>query len=319
VNTQNRLENVAPTCSAATEPTSSRGPSVTAAVVAATLLLLRGDAELGHLIDETALRPLELAIRATVPLLGLAIDHVPWPLLRRSALVIERLLSPGFVAHYALRKSAVRTELLRAIADGHRQVVLLGAGFDMLGSSLPDGARIFEVDHPATQAAKRHALRGVVSRAVTFVAVDLAVSDLQDALLAAPGFDRAADTVFVAEGLLMYLSPSRVGALLQALVENGSRRTRAVLTVITPDAAGRFRLHTQRHAVDVSMRWLDEPFVWGAPRSALEPLLREHGLHVRRIVSTFELREALLEQPARRRLPRPTGELVVVADGTSAQ
>ena len=76
-----------------------RGPSVTAAVVAATLLLLRDDPELGHLVDRVTLAPIERAVREVVPVLGSLLDHAPWPLLKRAAFVAERLLSPGFVAH----------------------------------------------------------------------------------------------------------------------------------------------------------------------------------------------------------------------------
>jgi len=295
-----------------------RGPSVTAAVVAATLLLLRDDADLGPLIHPPSLAPLEMAVRGVVPALGLALDHIPWRILRRASLAAEKLLSPGFVAHYALRKNAVRAEILRAIDEGHRQVVLVGAGFDMLGGSLPEGVRVFEVDHPTTQAAKIGALRGTPPRDVTFVPLDLAVNELGEALARSPGYARDADTVFVAEGLLMYLTAARVGALLRDFSGRGTHRTRSILTVITPDASGRPRLQSQRRAVDLCMRWLGEPFVWGASRDAIVSLLAQHGLTAQRIFSTLEVRDSVLHGRARRRLPRATGEIIVVADGGGA-
>jgi methyltransferase (TIGR00027 family) len=297
---------------------SERGPSVTAAVVAATLLLLRNDPDLGHLVDPNALAPLERAVRKVVPAMGGLLDHIPWPLLRRAALGVERIVSPGFVAHYALRKSVIRAELRRAFEEGHRQVVLLGAGFDMLSTCLPTEARVFEVDHPATQAAKKQALGSSSPGRHGFVSADLAVEDLRDALLRAPGFDPARDTVYVAEGLLMYLTPARVAALLCDLDGRGQHRTRVVMTVITPDRDGAYRLHTQRRVVDACMRGLDEPFVWGTSRESLPALLAFYGLCPARITSTFELKDSHFPERARRRLPRPTGELVVVADGLGA-
>jgi methyltransferase (TIGR00027 family) len=285
---------------------------VTAAVVASTLLLLRDDPELRHLVDPACLAPLELAVRRTVPLLGYLIDRVPWPVLMRVARVAEGSLSPGFVTHYALRKRAVRDALLGAMGDGFLQVVLVGAGFDMLSESIPGPARVFEVDHPATQQAKREALRGIATREVDFVPLDLAVESLREALLAAPGFDEDASTVYVAEGLLMYLAPSRVDALLTDM--NGPARTRAIVSVITPDSSGRYRLHTQRRAVDWCMRLLDEPFVWGERRAAVGALLKRLGLREVDAVSTFELRVQLLPPAARTRLSRATGEIVVVAE-----
>ena len=47
-----------------------------------------------------------------------------------------------------------------AVNEGATQLVMLGAGFDTLAYRTPlaDRLRIFEVDHPATQARKREML-----------------------------------------------------------------------------------------------------------------------------------------------------------------
>src|ERR1700677_2967112 len=48
----------------------------------------------------------------------------------------------------------------RAIGEGARQIVVLGAGLDTFAYRLEpsEGLRVFEVDHPATQAEKRRRL-----------------------------------------------------------------------------------------------------------------------------------------------------------------
>ena len=65
-------------------------------------------------------------------------------------------------AHILGRSAFTEDELRRAVEQGCRQYVLLGAGYDSsparLADSLADVA-VFEVDHPDTQAAKRAALR----------------------------------------------------------------------------------------------------------------------------------------------------------------
>lgn len=289
----------------------SSSPSVTAAVVASTLLLLRDDDELGHLVDAEALPPIESAVRAALPILGTTLDHVPWPLLKRLARGVERAVSPGFVAHYALRKHAIRRHLLAAVADGFEQVVLVGAGFDMMSRAVPERVRVFEVDHPGTQRMKRDGLRASSTRDVTFVPADLTTTSLPDALAEA-SFDPSRDTVFVAEGVLMYLARPRAEAVLGEMVD-ARRRTRAIVTLVTPDRRGRPRLHSQRAVVDRCMRFLDEPFVWGERRPRVGALLARQGLRLESIASTDELRDAALSVRARRRLPRATGELIVLA------
>ena len=288
-----------------------RKPSMTAAVVAASLLLLPDDPLLGPLVDRSALPYIERNVREVAALLGLALDHVPWSVLRRLAFGVERGLSPGFIAHYALRKHAVRAALLAAVGEGHHQVVLLGAGFDMLSMSVPADADIFEVDHPATQAAKQRAIANLpATRKVTFVGADLATEPLATVLTRTPGFDRHRKTVFVAEGLFMYLERRVVVDLLDDI--NDLEGARLIATLMTPDRNGRARLHSQRSVVDLCMRLLGEEFVWGASISGLEELLSASGLSVQSRLSSMEVARTIGGLP-RSRLPRPTGEVLLVA------
>ncbi len=291
----------------------SPGPSTTAALVASTLLLLRDDPAFHGLVDDAARDRIEAAVRTTIPAFGTAIDRVPWALLRQVAFAVERLVSPGFIGHYALRKHAIREHLKTAAENGFRQVVLVGAGFDMLSSSLPESVTTFEVDLAATQAAKRAV--SAPTRHTHYVSADLAHESLFDALRNTGAFDPRARTVFVAEGLLMYLTVDRVASLLDAIAGSSTGETRVILSVLTPDAGGRFRIHSQRRVVDLCMRWLNEPFVWGIERGEIAPLLSTHGLRLEHLICTTELRDALLPRRARRRIPRRTGELVVVASG----
>ncbi|MBW8771435.1 MAG: class I SAM-dependent methyltransferase [Gemmatimonadetes bacterium] len=57
----------------------------------------------------------------------------------------------------ALRTSAIDAAVRAAIAEGARQLVILGAGYDGRAWRLPElaGVKVFEVDHPATQGDKR--------------------------------------------------------------------------------------------------------------------------------------------------------------------
>lgn len=289
----------------------SNGPSVTAAVVASTLLLLEDDPHLAPLNAAPAPREVEAADRRAIPFFGRLLDTVPWPVLERTARVAERLVSPGFVTHYALRKLAIRRALDAAIDAGHRQVVLVGAGFDMLSATLPEHVRVFEVDHPATQS-----FRGTPD-GVVLVPVDLVRASVAEALAREQAFDPRVDTVFVAEGLLMYFEERVVNRVLGELARGPGART-LIVSVVTPDADGRVRLHSQRRVVDWIMRFIDEPFLWGEAPDAMKRTLGRHGFDVASITSTMELRDELLPEAARRRLPRPSGEIVVVAKKPAA-
>lgn len=289
-----------------------RHPTVTAAVVAATLLLLRDEPGLEQLAEATNLPAVEAAVRVALPELAVLLDRVPWPLLKRLARGVERIASPGFSLHYALRKSCVRAAVNAAIGEGHGQVVLLGAGFDMMSLALADGATVFEIDHPRSQAVKRRALP---DGPVHYVPVDLLVDDVS-AQLRAGGIDPRKDTVIAAEGLFMYFDRPRVAAILDELAQFFVARRRLVASFVTPDDRGQVRLHSQRRIVDFCMELLGEQFAFGSTVPHLVELLAERGWTASDVTSTTPLL-ARLAPHIRMRMPRPTGEVVVTASGTS--
>jgi methyltransferase (TIGR00027 family) len=96
-----------------------------------------------------------------------------------------------------------------------RQYVVLGAGLDTFAHRNPyteQGLRVFEVDHPATQAWKRARLAdaGMATPAsLTFAPVDFEHQTLADGLAAA-GFDAAAPAFFAWLGVVVYLTRAAV-------------------------------------------------------------------------------------------------------------
>jgi methyltransferase (TIGR00027 family) len=101
-------------------------------------------------------------------------------------------LSPYLRAAFVVRSRFAEDELAAAVARGVRHYIVLGAGYDTFAyrNPYPD-LRVFEVDHPATQAAKRQRLAEVgieVPPSLTYVPIDFARSALPE-VLAASGFD----------------------------------------------------------------------------------------------------------------------------------
>ena len=130
---------------------------------------------------------------------------------------IARALRAFLVA----RSRYAEETLAAAAAAGVRQYLILGAGLDTFAYRNPlAGVRVYEVDHPATQAWKRACLSDagieipVGLSGVTFVAVDFGRQRLDEALAAA-GF-RADEPAIVAWlGVTMYLAEASVWAVLR--------------------------------------------------------------------------------------------------------
>jgi methyltransferase (TIGR00027 family) len=109
--------------------------------------------------------------------------------------------------------------VLAAISAGVRQVVILGAGYDDRALRFrAGGVRFFELDHPATQADKGRRLRSLRTdiEHLTLAAADFRRGDAA-AVLGACGHDAGQPSLFICEGLLVYLDQSTVARLLAGL------------------------------------------------------------------------------------------------------
>jgi methyltransferase (TIGR00027 family) len=112
--------------------------------------------------------------------------------------------------------------VLSAISAGTSQVVILGAGYDdrALRFRSP-GVRFFELDHPATQADKARRLRALRAAKPGSGGPTLAPADFRDddvaGVLEASGHDAGQPTLFICEGLLVYLDQPTCVRLLGGL------------------------------------------------------------------------------------------------------
>jgi methyltransferase (TIGR00027 family) len=133
----------------------------------------------------------------------------------------KRPFSAGLRAFLVARSRLAEDALAAAYERvGARQYLLLGAGLDTFAYRNPHNAlRVFEVDHPATQAWKQDLLeRAAISvpESLTFVAVDFERERLRDRLLAA-GFDESVPTMTAWLGVTPYLTPEAFAETLSVL------------------------------------------------------------------------------------------------------
>lgn len=118
----------------------------------------------------------------------------------------------------AVRSRFAEDALAADLARGVRQVVILGAGLDTFAyrAEVGAGVRLYEVDHPATQAWKRSRLAeaGIpVPEALTFAPVDFERETLGEGLEAA-GFEPGQASFFTWLGVVPYLTDQAVFATL---------------------------------------------------------------------------------------------------------
>ena len=117
------------------------------------------------------------------------------------------------------RSRIAEDALSAAVERGVRQVVILGAGLDTVALRCPHGAReirIYEVDHPATQAWKLERLAEAqlaIPPWLVFVPVDFERDGLRESLAGA-GFHQDSPAFFTWLGVVPYLTQDAIGGTL---------------------------------------------------------------------------------------------------------
>jgi methyltransferase (TIGR00027 family) len=155
--------------------------------------------------------------------------------------------------------------LADAVARGVRQYVVLGAGLDTLAYRQPRWVgelRIFEVDHPATQADKRSRLAGAGIESpgnLVFAPIDFETQSLAESL-SRSSFDFGTLTYCSWLGVTMYLTDAAIDETLRTFhrLPPGSE---IVLSIcLPPEAVPVFDAERVRRLI-AGMAETDEPWI----------------------------------------------------------
>ncbi len=186
-----------------------------------------------------------------------------------------------------------------------RQVVILGAGYDTRAARIPRaGVRFFEVDHPATQAAKRARLgelRAYPAHAATYVTCNFEREDPIDRLVAS-GFSATEPALVIWEGVVPYLTEAAVRATATRLAGGLDPRSLVAFDFVGKKLASGDNLtaadqHTRNYVGE-----LGEPIRFGS--DDILPLLASCGFRWVRSLDFNELALELLGDYQRERMFR---------------
>lgn len=149
----------------------------------------------------------------------------------------------------------------RQLEDAH-QFVLMGAGYDTraYGNLAREGVAYFEVDQNAVQQHKRAALSRteIKNDHVRYVTVDFSTDDPFEKLIAA-GYDPTLKTVFLWEGVTLYLSADDVSRTLQAMRAHAA----AGSAIVTDIYAERFLKFARGKAAEKTLEYTGEGMDFG--------------------------------------------------------
>lgn len=187
----------------------------------------------------------------------------------------------GMRLFIAARSNVAETALASAVLDRDvRQLVVLGAGLDTFAYRNPfrETLRVFEVDHPATQAWKRRRLAEAelpIPSSLTFAPVDFEREDLLTRL-AACGFEPGRPSFFTWLGVVPYLTEPAVFATLGMIggLEGGAE---VVFDYADPPETLTPEMRAAHEARAARVAALGEPFLSSFEPAGLHDRLRALG------------------------------------------
>ena len=182
----------------------------------------------------------------------------------------------------AARSRLAEDALSRAVERGTRQMVILGAGLDTFALRNPHGAqqiRIYEVDHPATQAWKRQRLAEAqitLPPELVFVPVDFERDDLGERLAAA-GLQRDSPAFFSWLGVVPYLTEDAIGRTLDYIAS--IQNSEIVFDYAEPAEAFSDELRAMEKARAEQLEKMGERSGTRFEPAGMAAILRAHGFH----------------------------------------
>jgi methyltransferase (TIGR00027 family) len=194
----------------------------------------------------------------------------------------SEIKGPGVMGFLVVRERHIDEYLKSCLASGLEQLVILGAGYDARAyrfEGLKQGVKVFEVDHPASQATKLEKLKQIFGSQpahVVFVPVDFNSQSLDQRLFES-GYDENLKTTFIWQGVTQYLTPEAVDSTLAFIVNHSGAGSAVIFDYMYPalldGTIKRGEVSNMR-----SKRWMSgEMLVFGIPEGKVTEFLEQRG------------------------------------------
>ncbi len=186
---------------------------------------------------------------------------------------------PGVHGAVVTRVRFIDEYLDACLDQGLEQLVILGAGYDTRAyrfKALERQAIVFEVDHPATQQVKREKLRLIFNGSpqhVVYIPMDLAADSLGERLFE-NGYDRRKKTLFILEGLIMYLTRAVVDGVLHFIATHAGGGSGVVFDCLPASVIDGTHQAREGRAMCRYVRRKGEPFLFGLDAEELKAFLK---------------------------------------------
>jgi methyltransferase (TIGR00027 family) len=224
-----------------------------------------------------------------------------------------RAIAPRGIYEYTIaRTKYIDAVFEEALAAGFDQILIFGAGFDTRALRFQKKAgstRIFELDVPITQQAKlgQYAKRGLsIPANAAFVSIDFDKESLSEKLEEA-GFARGARSLFVLEGLLMYLQPESVAETFRVIDAFAGERSEVVFDYVRASVLRQVGSCYGEREIAETVAKAGEQWHFGIEEGELARFLGRYGFEVREHQDARDLEQRYFVDATGRTVGRVNG------------
>lgn len=202
----------------------------------------------------------------------------------------------GMYEYVIARTKYIDGEFRRALEQGLEQILIFGAGFDSRGVRLGNNAgniRVFELDAPVTQSAKieRYRQKKVeIPENLVFVPIDFDRESLPERLLQ-EGFQKGLPSLFILEGLTMYLQPESVAGTFRVVQEFAGTGSRIVFDHIYASVVRRENRYEGERDLYNGVADSGEGFYFGIEKGHTDEFLSTYDFTAEKILDSDALED----------------------------
>jgi len=214
---------------------------------------------------------------------------------------------PGVHGFLAVRDRYIDDVLTHFLEEGLEQLVILGAGYDsrLYRFDLSGQVKTFEVDHPTTQLDKLkkvQAIFGKIPKHISYVAIDFNTQTLKEQLLAA-GYDPRLKTLFIWQGVSMYLTSEAVEATLHLVVNHSGPASAIIFDYLYQAVLEGIQRQSEVENMRRYRFMTGEGLTFGIPEGEVEAFLKVRGFQQVQDVNVADLKSTYFKgENARRKV-----------------
>ncbi len=199
------------------------------------------------------------------------------------SILMNKFAPKGIYEYVIARTKLIDEAFINAIDDNFDQILIFGAGFDSRSirfSNYKSKIKIFELDAPPTQIAKRkqyHKRKIEVPKNLTFIPIDFEKEALTKKL-SESGFKKGKRSLFILEGLVMYLQKESVDETFKVISEYAGKESRVIFDFIHLSIfEDNFKLYGQKEIIKM-VSDSDEKWHFGLEYEKINEFLSKYNL-----------------------------------------